>query len=391
MIKKNEALKHLFNNIYNNGKLTKLIITKKRIKALNEFYKTNFESSLDYELFLVNLGNLKNDLEKSKSALAEFQKQFNRKMALQPAILSECFVAQTIANIFDLDNFIDADERIENIPTHLFEALIKSKGGDLEAALPRYIYFSDKKGIVLLQYGDSSSIDAVFVRDGYRVRLEIKEEYAKLGEYDLNYDETGKLIPTKNILENHKEYVSFINKFNTSTDVFSHIGRNFKIGNYLDDEIVINIVSSVFDLKKIDLYILQKGDNIFAVPSEQLLNCVDFNKGSEIRTAGRNAYKVFTPKRLGELILYLGGNVKNEIVTLPYNPSNATKGRGKSTISRYKINSLFFVKYSDVTIKEDVILFSLDKVKQNKATISIHLNSIINKEALLESYNSINF
>lgn len=389
-MKKNETLKHLFNKIYNNGKLTRLIISRKNLKALNEFYKKNFESSLDYELFIVNLGNLKTELEKSKSALAEFQKQFNRKMALQPAILSECFVAQTIANLFDLDKFIDADERMENIPIHLFEALIKSRGGDLEAALPRYIYFSDNKGVVLLQYGDSSSIDAVFVKDGYRVRLEMKEEYAKLGEYDLNYDETGKLIPTQNILENHREYLSFINRFNSATDVFNHIGRNFKIGSYLDDEIVINIVSSVFDLKKIDLYIIQKGDNVFAVPSEQLINCVDVNKGSEIRTAGRNSYKVFTPIRFEELIHELGGNLKDGIITVPYSSKNAAKGRGKSTISRYKLNSLFFVKYSDITIKEDMISFSIDKVKQNKATISIHLNSIINKESLLESYNSIN-
>lgn len=111
--------------------------------------------------------------------------------------------------------------------------------------MPRYIYFGDKKRVVLLKYGESSSIDTVFAKYGYRVRLERKEEKAKLGEYDFNYDETGKLISTQNILKNYLEYVSFINKFNSVTNVFDYIGRNFNIGSYLDDDIVTNIASSV--------------------------------------------------------------------------------------------------------------------------------------------------
>lgn len=388
-MKINEALKYLFNKVYNDGRLTKLIVSKNKVKSLGEFYKNNFESFTDYDLFLVNLEKLKTDLEKSKSAMAEFKKQFNKRMALQPAILNECFVAQTLANILNLDNFIDADEKVENIPSHLFEALIKSKGGELEAALPRYIYYSDKKGIVLLQYGDSSSIDAVFVKDGYRVRLEIKEELAKLGEYDLNYDETGKLIPTQNILENHPEYVSFINKFNSVTNMFDHAGRNFKIGSYLDDEMVTNIVSSVFELKKIDLYILQKKDTIFTVPSEKLLKCVDV-AGSEIRTTGRNDYKVFTPNKLNELIASLGGSVVDGNVILPFNADKYFKGRGKTSITGYKLSNLFSAKKQHTTINEDKISFPLIKVKQRKATISIHLYSFINKEALKESFNLIN-
>lgn len=389
-LKKNDAFKYLFNKIYNGGKLIRLIVTRSRIKALGDYYKKNFESTYDYSLFISKLGKLKTFLQKSKSAEAEFKKQFMKRMALQPAILCECFVSQTLANVFELDNFIDVDEKEENIPTHLFKALIKSKGGDLEAAMPRYIYFCDKKGIVLLQYGDSSSIDAVFVKDGYRVRLEIKDEKAKLGEYDLNYDENGKLIPTQNILDYHTEYMYFINEFNSFTNVFDNIGRNFKIGCYLTEEIVMDIVSSVFDFKKIDLYVLQKDDTIFTVPKEQLLRCVDLSKGSEIRTAGRNSYTVFTPNRLNELIFCLGGNIKEGVVTLPFDSSKASKGRGKQTITRYKLNSLFFVKYSDIIIQDDKISFELKNVRQNKATISLHMYSIINKKALEDSYKSIN-
>lgn len=386
----NKTFKFLFNNIYNNGKFTKLVVAKTKIKSLNEYYKKNFEKYTDYSDFLVDLGSLKGELEKSKSALSEFEKQFKRRMALQPAILNECFVAQTLANKLELENFIDADEKQENIPTQLFEALIKAKGGELEAALPRYIYFSNKKGIVLLQYGDSSSIDAVFVKDGYRVRLEIKEEKAKLGEYDLNYDENGKLLPTPNIIDNHSEYIAFIDKFNEETDVFSYIGRNYKIGDQLDDNLLNKIVSSVFDMKKIDLYILQKGNSVFAVPTNNLLSCVDVSE-SEIRTAGRNSYTVFTPNRLKQLINELGGTIENDIVTLPYVSANATKGRGKDTVTRYKINSLFLVKIENITIHENKVSFNLDKVKQNKATISIHLYATINKNSLADAFAEINY
>lgn len=389
-MKKNKSLEFLFNKIYNDGKLIRLTVAKSKIKALNDFYKKNFESTENYESFILKLGGLLDSLKKSKSAMAEFEKQFNRKMALQPAILNECFVAQTLANVLNLNKFIDADEKRENVPSELFEALIRSKGGNLEPAMPRYIYFSNKKGVVLLQYGDSSSIDAVFVKDGYRVRLEIKEEKAKLGEYDLNYDEAGKLIPTPNILQGHIDYLKFINIFNSKTNVFDYMGRNFKIGEYLDSELLINIVGTVFDLKKIDLYILQNKETIFSVPTKNLLSCVDVNTGSEIRTAGRNHYQVFTPNKLIEYIKLYGGNIVDGIVVLPYLNKNESKARGKSTISRYKINSLFFVKYEDVTIDGPLISFSLNKVRQNKATISIHLYSKINKDALSDSHLYLN-
>lgn len=367
-----------------------MIVKKSKIKNLNEFYKNNFEKHTDYNQFLIQMGSLKEILEMSVSAEAEFRKQFERRMALQPAILSECFVAQTIANIFELDQFIDADEKKENIPSHLFTSLIRAKGGELESTIPRYIYFSDKNNMVLLQYGDSSSIDAIFVKDGYRVRLEIKEEKAKLGEYDLNYDEGGELIPTNNIIENHSDYLSIIKEFNNETSVFESIGSNFKIGRFLNYEIIERIVSRVFNLSLIDLYILQNGDKIFAVPSNQLLGCVDIIKGSEIRTAGRNSYKVFTPNKLNELIDSMGGQIINNIVTLPLNEENFTIGRGMQTITRYKLNNLFYVKYSDIIINDKEVSFNINNVRQIKSSISLHLYSKINRESLLESYNELN-
>ncbi len=180
----NKAIIFLFNKIYNDGKLTKLIVAKTMIKKLDKFYKENFQLYSKYDDFFASLGNLRKFLDLSLAARAEFEKQFMKKQALQPAVLNECYVIQTIANVLGIKNFIDAYEKQENILAHLLTSLIRAKGGELEGQLTRYIYYGSKSGLVLLQYGDSSSIDAIFVNEGFRIRLEIKDSKAKMGEYD---------------------------------------------------------------------------------------------------------------------------------------------------------------------------------------------------------------
>src|SRR5690554_2412972 len=112
----NKALILIFNQIYNGGKLTKLITTKKNIKRLDRFYKDNFQLYDDYDTFYSNLdSSLKKVLVLSHAANSEFEKQFKKRQALQPAILNECYVIQTIANLLNLNHFIDADEKQENV------------------------------------------------------------------------------------------------------------------------------------------------------------------------------------------------------------------------------------------------------------------------------------
>lgn len=148
------------------------------------------------------MSGLREFLELSKAVQAEYAKQFAKDQTLQPAVLNECFVIQTIANLLRLEFFIDVDDNPEIVPAHLLQSLIKAKGGELESQYPRYIYHGPKSGVVLLQYGDSSSIDAIFVSSGHRIRLEIKASRAKMGEFDLDYGEDGKLIASDNIRSN---------------------------------------------------------------------------------------------------------------------------------------------------------------------------------------------
>src|SRR5690606_33529078 len=116
----------------------------------------------------------------------------------------------------------------------------------------------------------------------------------------------------------------------------------------------------------------------------------DIIKGSEIRTAGRNSYRVFTPNKLNELIDSIGGQIINNIVTLPLNEENFTIGRGMQTITRYKLNNLFYVKYYDIIINDKQVSFNINNVRQIKSSISLHLYSKINRESLLESYCELN-
>ncbi len=384
----NKALILIFNQIYNGGKLTKLITTKKNIKRLDRFYKDNFQLYDDYDTFYSNLdSSLKKVLVLSHAANSEFEKQFKKRQALQPAILNECYVIQTIANLLNLNHFIDADEKQENVPAHLLASLIKAKGGELEAQFPRYIYHGDNAGVVLLQYGDSASIDSIFVNEGFRIRMEIKDPKAKMGEYDLNYGEDGKLIATDKIENEFPEFVKYINDFNSKWTIFNHAGSNYKLN--IDHESAQEIVDATYKTKKLDLYLLQDSSKIFALPSSHLLDNIDFT-GSEIRPAGRNHYAVFTPENLKNTLKKQGAKIEGNQVKMLYEGSKKKKGRGMTTITRYDINSLYFLKIDDIKVGGGYVEFDLTKVRQKKPTISMHAYTVLNPSKLATIYKELN-
>jgi len=385
----NKALILLFNKIYNNGKLTSIVASKKEIKSLETFYKDNFQITDTYSEFICEIGKLGRVLDLSKAANAEFEKQFHKRQGLQPSILNACFIIQTIANLLKLDHFIDADEKVENVPAHLLRSLIQAKGGELESQYPRYIYHGDKQGVVLLQYGDSASIDAIFVNEGYRIRLEIKDSKAKMGEFDLSYGEDGKLIPSEKIVEEYPAFLKFIDKFNSETTVFNQIGRNYKFGKDIDKVTAEELVDSTFKTKKIDLYLLQNSSKLFALPTEYLLDNIDIS-GSEIRMAGRNHSSTFTPTNLINTLNSLNAQITGTQVKLLYDAVKEKKGRGMTVITRYDINSLYFLKINNVNINAGFVSFDLKDVEQKKPTISMHVYTILNEDNLAEISKKLN-
>ena len=91
----------------------------------------------------------------------------------------------------------------------------------------------------------------------------------------------------------------------------------------------------------------------------------------EIRPAGRNSYAVWTPKALEGFIAQMGGSIDQGMVTLPHHAvTTASQRGGDDEISRYKLNSLFFVRVESAKVVGGNLYFKLEDVKQLKPTIA---------------------
>ena len=135
-----------------------------------------------------------NILKSSPAALHEFEKQFTQKKTLQPGILNECFILQTLADKLNLTSCQDMET---------------SSSVQVKDKTPRYKYYSSNASNngLLLQYGDPSSTDAVFIKGLDIINIEIKDSNSKLEELDLKYQENGKLSPSNYIKKNVPDYI----------------------------------------------------------------------------------------------------------------------------------------------------------------------------------------
>lgn len=373
MAEENKSLVWLLNNLKN--KKLKMIVSRKTIKRLNEIYKKNYAFDSNFLLLEEKFKDCKEALEKSPAAYCEIKKQYEKNMALQSSILTECFIAQTLANSLGLNQFADIDNKNAKIPVQISNILFQQKNKK-DGASFRYIYFNDSYDKVLVQCGDSSTIDAVFIKEKIGVRIEVKEEDSKANEADIpKYDGNGKLVLTKTFKEKYPYYVPFVEIFNKKTDVFTMMGHNFNIVEYLDKDSFKRAIDGIISDKFIDLYIFQKDDFIIPIAAKDLFSSVGFS-GSEIRTAGRNDKKLWLVDFAKSEIVRLGGKIENGKVYLPLDEKMYTIGRGKDVVTRYKINSLLFVRIADWKVEDGVISFGFEKIRQLKPSISFHLNPL---------------
>lgn len=356
------------------SKQLELIVPVKTIKKLNTIYKQFFSSARHFDELNLKFDEFRNELNLSPAALCELRKQFEKKMALQPSVLTECFIAQTLANFWHLDKFEDLDANgflPSNISNMLFGIRNKRDGASF-----RYIYFSDKADCVLVQCGDSSTIDAVFIKEKIGIRIEFKEELAKINEVDIpSYDDDGKLIVGDDFKSQYPYYAPFVEIFNNKTNVFEMMGHNFKLVDYLDEENSKRIIENIVDAKFIDVYILLKGNSLLPVLGKNLHSCVGFS-GSEIRTAGKNAKKLWSVDFAKNEITHLDGTVAGGTVFLPLNEKMYVTGRGMDIVTRYKINPLLFVRIEHTAVTDGIISFAFEKIEQLKPTVSLHLSPL---------------
>ena len=329
---KENTIQEFLDTVYQND--SSLILDEESIKRINAFFKEYQEEEKKFDDFLSSLEVEFQNVAKLQSGVIEIKKQYERNMALQPGVLSECNYVETLARLFKLNKCLDLNNVTFNqVPIEAAKYLIPSaetiSGG-------RYLYYNTKKDIFLFQYGNPETGDAVMVIDGEKIKLEFKERTAKTGEYDITglYGEDGKLIISEDFANKNPEYVPFIEQFNEETNVIEQIGHNF---NTFDEETKIASIQEYFIKNEIDVLISSTKENelIALTPDSITLELEDetsiiSTQNSEIRTSGRNYTKIFTPKLFRQTLQKIGAKeIDNETVLVNINTPFVEKVTGR--------------------------------------------------------------
>ena len=393
---KENTIQEFLDTVYQND--SSLILDEESIKRINTFFKEYQEEEKKFDDFLSLLGVEFQDITKLQCGVMEIKKQYERNMALQPGVLSECNYVETLARLFRLNKCLDLNNVTFNqVPIEAAKYLIPSaetiSGG-------RYLYYNTKKDIFLFQYGNPETGDAVMVIDGNKIKLEFKERTAKTGEYDITglYGEDGKLIISDDFANKNPEYVPFIEQFNEETNVIEQIGHNF---NTFDEETKIASIQEYFIKNEIDVLISSTKENelIALTPDSITLELEDgtsiiSTQNSEIRTSGRNYTKIFTPELFRQTLQKIGAKeIDNETVLVNINTPFVEKvnGRGLNQITRIKFNKIFFIKIENITWQdENNIIFKINDVCQLKPTVSMHLTILASKDQLKNVFDDKN-
>ena len=393
---KENTIQEFLDTVYQND--SSLILDEESIKRINTFFKEYQEEEKKFDDFLSLLGVEFQDITKLQSGVMEIKKQYERNMALQPGVLSECNYVETLARLFKLNKCLDLNNVTFNqVPIEAAKYLIPSaetiSGG-------RYLYYNTKKDIFLFQYGNPETGDAVMVIDGDKIKLEFKERTAKTGEYDITglYGEDGKLIISDDFANKNPEYVPFIEQFNEETNVIEQIGHNF---NTFDEDTKIASIQEYFIKNEIDVLISSTKENelIALTPDSITLELEDgtsiiSTQNSEIRTSGRNYTKIFTPELFRQTLQKIGAKeIDNETVLVNINTPFVEKvnGRGLNQITRIKFNKIFFIKIENITWQDESnIIFKINDVCQLKPTVSMHLTILASKDQLKNVFDDKN-
>ena len=387
-LNKNEAINLLINKVYENN--SNLVLSEDDIRKLNKFFKESIQFDEDFDKYFLEHQEELSGITKLKSGKYEMEKQYKNNKALQPGILSECNYIETLAKIFKLNKCLDFDRTpINKVPLECRKYL---EPGYQSFSAARYLYYSSKQpNIFIFQYGNPANGDAEIIIDGNKIRLEFKERNAKAGEYDITglYDDSGKLLISKEFKQKTPEYIPFIEKFNKETNVIEQIGHNY---NNFDEETKRRSIMEYFLRHNIDMIVSSTKDNELILLTPGCVNCELSNgkkiittDNSEIRISGRNYTKVFTANLFEETLFKIGAikldndqyevSLDNELVEI-------VNGRGTNIPSRVKFNKIFFVDIKTAKLCDGKVYFSYYDVKQLKPSISMHIGINATKEEL---------
>lgn len=303
-------------------------------------------------------------LEKVCPALAhQIQKSYDSGKNIQPAVFSECVYAQTIANMFNLNLFVNCFEDSRFIPLSV-NNLLKSYN-----LYPRYIYSTPDKRRMLIQAGGCDGIDSALITviDLVIYTIEFKEPGAKTSEPDLpKYGEDGILVVNENWLAKNGQFREML-KEQEGLNFFEIMGHNI---NDFTKESIMYAVSNNYINKLLNVICTEDVNGyLVMMPANQAQLWAHIE--GEIRPSGRNHYNVWTPIALRRFLTKLGASFNGKQVSIPKYKLEVRKERGgDGKISGYKITPLFFVYVKDCIERNGVLTFNIDKVQQLNPTIA---------------------
>jgi hypothetical protein len=70
----------------------------------------------------------------------------------------------------------------------------------------------------------------------------------------------------------------------------------------------------------------------------------------------------------------MDASIQGDTVKIPVARLKTANARGGKNVSRYKINALFFVRTTNIEIRESSAFFSVDAVKQLNPSITAKMN-----------------
>lgn len=377
----NDALTKFIQDVY--AKPNKTILSSKEIKQIEKLYKENYKTVNTFSEFLSLNPEIGKKIKRVNGVREEIKRQLKDKKQLQTGTICECVLAQTIANMYNLNCFADIFHTyVRDLPANILNRL----RGDNNKILCRYIYYNKNDlTTFLIQYGNPTRYDADLYLDNKIVKLEFKDRVARAGERETAYDENGKLIYDEKFATQNSEYIPLIEKFNSETNMIDLDG-NYK--NF-DEKSKRGILKSYFDNLGFEAFVsIDNKNQLIAITKD----CVETQdgleilslKGSEIRNSGKNPYAVFTPILLETSINKINGIMDGEDVIIPVENMLDRKNNGK--ITGKKINRLFFAFLKDIKKEGENYVFKLNKVRQLKPTLSAHVRVIITKEELSQYY-----
>lgn len=347
--------KEIMGEFYNFPK-TKVIFNEKQ---RDEIWRmaTKHDSQL-------NLTELKN---KCPSLEHQIKKSYESNKNIQPAVFSECAYAQTIANIFSLPVFVICSENPDFISSKIMSLL------DSYNLVPRYAYSTKDKHRMLIQAGSCEGIDSALITvvdDIIIYTIEFKEPGAKTSEPDLpKYEENGVIEKWDKWLNDNRQFKKMVEE-QKKLNFFDHIGHN--IHEFSKESITYAIIHNYIG-KALNVICTEDINGFLVMMPANQVHLWARTEG-EIRTAGRNHYKVWTPAALSRFLLKYDPDIIGTQVKLEKNKlETRTERGGNGRISGYKINPLFFVYAKDCKVDEKFITFNLMKVQQLKPTITAKL------------------